>query len=139
MLSTGLGEAGILPYVKRATGGKLVVACINSPDITTISGDEAAIESLAKILEAEGVFNRKLKVGTAYHSHHMQVVADDYLASLSGVEHSVPRAGTTFFSIRLNNAFVNNPQWITSVTPVGRFQSQATAEGTGLLSKACAI
>lgn len=98
MLSTGLGEDGIIPYVREAKGGKLVIACINSPESTTISGDEAAIDALAETLNHQGIFNRKLKVDTAYHSHHMMAVADSYLSSLKDIEHSDPRAETAFFS-----------------------------------------
>ena len=98
MLSTGLGEDAILPYVKAASGGQLVTACINSPESTTVSGDEAAIDDLAETLTSRGIFNRKLRVDTAYHSHHMAAVADDYLASLEDMEYSAPRSGTAFFS-----------------------------------------
>lgn len=98
MLSTGLGEEAVLPYVKAARGGRLVTACINSPESTTISGDEDAIDDLAATLTSQGIFNRKLRVDTAYHSHHMAAVADDYLSSLADVKHSAPREGTAFFS-----------------------------------------
>ncbi|KAH7032672.1 uncharacterized protein B0I36DRAFT_286783 [Microdochium trichocladiopsis] len=99
MLSVGLGENEVRPYVKLAGEGKLVTACINSPESTTVSGDEAAIDALARVLTEKGIFNRKLKVDTAYHSPHMLAVADRYLKSLEGVvEHGLVREGTAFFS-----------------------------------------
>jgi acyl transferase domain-containing protein len=84
--------------MQAITTGKLVVACINSPASTTISGDDDAIDELAGILSKLSVFNRKLKVDTAYHSHHMVAVAEQYLLSMKGIEHGIPRAGTEFFS-----------------------------------------
>src|SRR6186713_3225 len=40
-----------------------------------------------EMLSLDGVFNRLLKVDTAYHSHHMQKVADTYLRCLGEIEH----------------------------------------------------
>jgi acyl transferase domain-containing protein len=98
MLAVGLGEDKIAPHVERVKSGRLTVACINSPESTTISGDEAAIDELRNTLENLSIFNRKLQVDTAYHSHHMMTVADDYMLSLKDIEHSAPRTGITFFS-----------------------------------------
>ncbi|KAH7014276.1 uncharacterized protein B0I36DRAFT_397789 [Microdochium trichocladiopsis] len=98
MLSVGLGEDAVRSYVKLATDGKLVTACINSPESTTISGDESAIDALAAVLADKGIFNRKLKVDTAYHSHHMLAVADEYLQALEAAGLSeMPASGTTVF------------------------------------------
>jgi acyl transferase domain-containing protein len=58
------------------------VACINSPSSTTITGDREAVERLQKALEEDSVFNRLLKVDTAYHSHHMNAVAPRYKEAL---------------------------------------------------------
>lgn len=40
-----------------------------------------------------------------------------------------PSPGTTAFAVRLNNAFVNDPQWILSSVPQGEFQSTSTDLG----------
>lgn len=83
MLATGLGESDILPYIAQVKGkGKIVVACVNSPQSTTISGDEPAIDELKVILDAASVFARKLRVDTAYHSHHMVPCAAAYLEAM---------------------------------------------------------
>ncbi|CAG8179935.1 unnamed protein product [Penicillium salamii] len=62
--------------------GRTCIAAINSPKSLTISGDIAAIESISQIAEVQGIFNRKLKVGVAYHSHHMESVAASYQAAI---------------------------------------------------------
>ncbi|KJY00886.1 polyketide synthase like protein [Zymoseptoria brevis] len=57
---------------------RVVVACINSPKSLTLSGDLSAIDSLVSELEEDDIFARRLKVPMAYHSHHMQHMAQEY-------------------------------------------------------------
>ena len=98
MLAVGLGEDGIQPYVKRMRSGRVCVACVNSPQSTTISGDIQALDELKQMLDAESIFARRLRVDTAYHSHHMQVVADDYRASLANIQSGRTESNITFCS-----------------------------------------
>ncbi|KAJ5368689.1 Highly reducing polyketide synthase sdnO [Penicillium cataractarum] len=98
MLAVGVGEIEILPYIQQVKNGLVTVACSNSPDSTTISGDEAGIDELSAILNDQSIFNRKLKVDTAYHSHHMKKIADQYLQSLQHVHTGTPRSNVTFYS-----------------------------------------
>lgn len=88
MLSVGLGETDAAKYLENLTRGKAVVACVNSPRSVTISGDAAAIEEVDERIAAadDGTFHRKLLVDTAYHSHHMRAVADDYRARLGALD-----------------------------------------------------
>ena len=82
MLAVGLGSDALAPYLDRIHArysGELVVACLNSPRSSTVSGEVAKIDTLQKILEADGIFARKLKVPNAYHSAHMQEFADEYV------------------------------------------------------------
>ena len=98
MLSVGLGEREVLPFLEQMKTGTLSLACINSPYSTTVSGDESAVLDLQKRLNAIGVFNRRLKVDTAYHSHYMQKVADDYFYSLGTIEWSAVKDKIVFIS-----------------------------------------
>ena len=98
MLSVSLCEAEVLDLIANLHRGIVSVACVNSPYNTTISGDEAAILEIEQTLNKVGVFNRKLKVDTAYHSHHMQAVAQRYLSSLGTIYSQSPRDGITFIS-----------------------------------------
>lgn len=85
MLAVGLGAAEIsAKYLDRPeTRDGVVVACHNSPDSTTLSGDRKAIERLKVILDEAHVFNRMLKTdGRAYHSHHVKEAAKEYLQQL---------------------------------------------------------
>ncbi|KAI1099533.1 putative polyketide synthase [Jackrogersella minutella] len=98
MMAVGLGEEGVERYIKGLSISGVETACINSPSSTTVSGDAAAILDLKEALDANGVFARQLKVDTAYHSHHMRLVSDDYLACLEGLEFSNADSATRFIS-----------------------------------------
>lgn len=62
--------------------GHAVIAAINSPNSVTLSGDLAAIDAIERIANGQGIFNRRLRVDVAYHSHHMELVADSYLGAI---------------------------------------------------------
>ncbi|KAK1689375.1 beta-ketoacyl synthase domain-containing protein [Colletotrichum godetiae] len=98
MMAVGLGEDDVKKYVEQTRTGLICVACVNSPVSTTISGDETAIDELKQILDEKSIFNRKLKVDTAYHSHHMKKVATKYLDSIAHVEARTPNPDIKFYS-----------------------------------------
>lgn len=78
------------------------VACVNSPVSTTLTGDKEAVEDVQQLLEKASVFNRLLKVDTAYHSHHMRAVAPRYLDALGEGErvNTLKPSQLTFVSSR---------------------------------------
>lgn len=78
MLAAGLSEAEAQPYLDQIEAGSALVACVNSPSSITISGDLDAITKLEDLISKDGKFARKLRVQTAYHSPHMQLVAQRY-------------------------------------------------------------
>ncbi|OTB05896.1 hypothetical protein M426DRAFT_10039 [Hypoxylon sp. CI-4A] len=84
MMAVGLGAEGVQPYLNRLKkeNGKAVIACVNSPQSVTISGDAPAVEELEELCKQDGVFARRLKVQQAYHSHHMDHFAEAYRESL---------------------------------------------------------
>ncbi|KAH0494008.1 hypothetical protein TgHK011_000645 [Trichoderma gracile] len=87
MVAIGLGREDTEAYLRRlTTGGKAMVACVNSPSSTTVSGDFSAVEELEKLANADGVFARLLKVETAWHSHHMTAIANVYVEALDSVK-----------------------------------------------------
>lgn len=59
--------------------GSIMVACINSNESVTISGDESGIDTLAQTLNPRGINVRKLNTnGRAYHSQHMRSLGEEY-------------------------------------------------------------
>ena len=85
MMAVGLSEEEIVPYLAALTRGRVVIACVNSPSSLTISGDLSAINELQALLEEKRLFARKLAVEVAYHSHHMELVAAQYLDAISNI------------------------------------------------------
>ena len=82
MMVAALSESEVAEYLitlqHGEDSGHLTVACVNSPNNVTVSGDAKALELLRTTLEADDVFVRKLHVKVAYHSAHMDRVAADY-------------------------------------------------------------
>lgn len=74
------------------------MACVNSSDSITLSGDEIALEKVEALLRANNVFVRKLEVDHAYHSSHMGLIERAYLAALHQVKPREPALGVRMFS-----------------------------------------
>lgn len=98
MMAVSLDETEAMLYLKKLTRGAAVVDCVNSPSSQTLSGDETAIDEIKEVLDKDSIFARKLRVDTAYHSHHMERVAQDYQEAIRSIESSGVRNGVTFYS-----------------------------------------
>ena len=107
MLATGLGAKAVQPYIDDLTEGSAMVACKNSPTSTTVSGDFVAIKALEIKLNNDGHFARMLKVETAYHSAHMDVIADLYLDSIKDLE-TLPTSGKVKMFSSVTGALIEN-------------------------------
>lgn len=94
MMAVGLGRQEAEKWIAKIDAGKIGVACVNSPESVTISGDVAGLDQLLPMLDEEKIFARKLKVEVAYHSQHMNEVMGDYLASISDIEGRSPAKQT---------------------------------------------
>ncbi|KAI1329841.1 polyketide synthase [Xylariaceae sp. FL0255] len=89
MMAVALGEREVTPFLECISSGSVTVACVNSPQSVTVSGSARAIDQLAARLQLEGgITYRRLPVDTAYHSNHMQAVADDYANRIRHLEYS---------------------------------------------------
>ncbi|KAK7754515.1 Type I Iterative PKS [Diatrype stigma] len=88
MMAAGLTEDEATKEIEAMgdSHGKVVVACVNSPRSVTISGDMPAITHLQEDLTSRRIFARKLQVESAFHSHHMLAIADEYRQRLSDME-----------------------------------------------------
>ncbi|RKK69506.1 Lovastatin diketide synthase mokB [Fusarium oxysporum] len=92
MMAVGLGAEAITPYLE-AHQPRVVIACHNSPEGVTLSGDVEVLKVLEADLKAEGTFARILHTnGKAYHSHHMLSAVDRYEGLLrDSRENGLPR------------------------------------------------
>ena len=94
MISVGLSEAQIEPYflILKQRFGRcgVFVGCVNSLKNITVSGEASQVDALKVLLDADGVFCRKLKVDVAYHSPQMNEIACDYKIRIACLERRVP-------------------------------------------------
>ncbi|KAJ5389914.1 polyketide synthase [Penicillium cataractarum] len=98
MMAVGLSVETVQEHIRSVQNGTIVVACINSPASVTISGDAAGIDELQHILSSTGVFCRRLKVDLAYHSHHMQRVAELYVKHIADISPVATTSSVQMFS-----------------------------------------
>lgn len=100
MMAAGLSQKDateLLAKVPRSMG-VVVVGCVNSPSSVTLSGDEAAVIEAGKLLTEAGIFNRRLKVDTAYHSPHLGRISDEYFMRIRKIKALPSRPGCIMFS-----------------------------------------
>lgn len=135
MLAVGLGRDAIVPYlnVQNDGAGDLVIACINSPKSSTISGNQQRIENLRQTLEADGIFARRLNVGNAYHSSYMNHLAEEYrelLGDLSPPKPRRPRSVSMFSSVTgsvVKSEFLGAEYWVENLVSPVQFCEALTA------------
>ncbi|KAI1806276.1 hypothetical protein F4811DRAFT_550999 [Daldinia bambusicola] len=87
MAAIGLGARELAPLLPKG----VVIACENSPKSSTISGDRELLgRAISNIRESRpDAFARLLKVNMAYHSHHMDPLAKQYLQLLQSEKASI--------------------------------------------------
>ncbi|KAK4992377.1 Type I Iterative PKS [Elasticomyces elasticus] len=106
MMAAGLGKEQAQSEIDALQLGQSIrVACINSTESVTISGDADGVDTLLAKLQGNGAFARKLNTnGRAYHSHHMSLIGPDYVKRL---EDNLPRQ---------QHKRRGTAQWVSSVT-----------------------
>ena len=124
MLAVGCDEEVRQLLLKSVTAGKAVIAAFNSPGNVTFSGDEEAILELQQRAEEKRLFNRKLHVDMAYHSHHMELVAEQYLDLVRGI---LPAEGhgvdfySTVTGCKLESSALQSSYWVDNLTSPVKF------------------
>ena len=99
MLAAGISATDAQAYLLEESGsGKAVIACENSPNSVTISGDETAVSTIQQKLTKKQIFNRKLVVEAAYHSHQMELIEEQYWASIKSLNCGQARNGICMVS-----------------------------------------
>ena len=141
MMSIGVGEEEAQEYLARVNQCRVVIACINSPSNVTLSGDVAGITRLKTLLDADGIFARKLKIDIAYHSRHMMMISQAYLHSIEDLQVSDGDPKIAMFSSvtgkQIHSADLGAQYWVDNlVSPVRFLQAvQNLEEYTGSARK----
>lgn len=129
MMAVGAGETQITPLLDQIpiSFGQARIACINSPSSVTISGDTAAVTQLQALIEQTfpGMFVRRLQVDTAYHSHHMNLVAKEYTYALCNIQTPKVAGKVRFHSSLLGRLVAGHEldatYWVQNLTCAVRF------------------
>ncbi|KAI0001395.1 ketoacyl-synt-domain-containing protein [Xylariaceae sp. FL0662B] len=124
MMAVGGSKEEFEPLISELQDGQIKIACYNSPTSLTISGDEAGIDELKKVVEEKQLFNRKLFVDTAYHSHHMSLLAKDYQQSIQDLEGPISTETRFYSSLvgqRIDGKELRPEYWVQNLTCPVRF------------------
>lgn len=127
MLAVGVGVKAITQHLEQFEN--IVVACCNSPESTTLSGDHDDIAALKSLLDAKGIFARILATdGNAYHSKHMKKLGPGYEEELNRL--------LSHLSSTLGHNSLPSAAFVSSVTGKSYGEQPITAEywGTNLQS-----
>ncbi|KAK4162823.1 polyketide synthase [Cladorrhinum sp. PSN259] len=136
MMAVGGSKEEFLPLIEGLREKEVRIACYNSPSSLTISGDEPALAELEKICEEKQLFNRRLVVDVAYHSHHMNLVAKEYRASIAKLQPPVPTAirfHSSLYGHLIDGTQLQPNYWVENLTCAVRFNEalQSMLEPTG--------
>lgn len=131
MMAIGASPHEVEKYLAQLTAGRVVVACINSPTSVTASGDAAGIDELLSMVQERQLFGRKLQVDVAYHSQHMESIADSYAERLSQIKPRPAREGRTMYSSVLGRKIEANQlgasYWVRNMVCPVRFSEAASS------------
>ena len=79
-------EAFLEPYNKR-----VVIAALNGPENTVISGDHEAVEAALVDLEHAGIAARQLNVSQAFHSPLMDSILEPFVQTAQLLTYALPK------------------------------------------------
>lgn len=125
MMAVGATPVEAEKWLAKLTKGTVVVACVNSPTTITVSGDAAGVDELEPQLKEAGVFARKLKVDTAYHSPHMQMIAAQYFEAIADISTMSAREGRRMSSsvhgCTISSEELGPVNWVQNLTSTVQF------------------
>ena len=119
MLAIGASATEVQRLMEKVRDARVVIACMNGPSLITASGDRDGILQLQRLAESEGFFARRLRVDIAYHSHHMENVAETYRKSLGEVRSNVGEEVTFYSSLhgkRAGSEALGAAYWVANLT-----------------------
>lgn len=118
MVVTGLGQSKAQEIITELASQENVrIACINSPESCTISGDELVMDKLCKILQKREIFARKLNTnGKAYHSHHMKAIGPWYQSMLENFWHTQSGSANSLTNGTFSGCKLPSVRMISTVT-----------------------
>lgn len=128
MLAVGISAEDALEFIE--SGDNVVVACYNSPQSATLSGDAEDVLRVKAKLDERGIFARKLEVDGAYHSFHMKPVETSYHSALQDIRPKPSKDGVRLYSSVteeiLDGTEMGASYWTTNLISPVRFSQALT-------------
>ena len=122
MLSIALAEAQVRPRL-APWADRLTVGVVNAPDSCVASGDLDALEELERSLGADGVRCRRVNIGFAAHSAHMDGILQAFRDALAGLR--ADAGAIPFYSSvtgeRLDGSALDASYWCRNLREVVQF------------------
>ncbi|MEQ8915195.1 MAG: SDR family NAD(P)-dependent oxidoreductase [Roseovarius sp.] len=87
MLSVPLSAEAVKPYL----GDTLDIAALNAPDLTAVSGPQAALIDLDTRLRADGIEPQRIAIDIAAHSRMLEPILDRFEEYLRSIQLSAPQ------------------------------------------------
>src|SRR5204863_5194205 len=75
----------------ESADGDVVIAVVNGPENTVVSGEAAAVDALAEKFAAAGIQAKPLNVSHAFHSPLMDEILDEFEAFAATIEYQRPQ------------------------------------------------
>ncbi|MGB3534210.1 MAG: SDR family NAD(P)-dependent oxidoreductase [Microcoleaceae cyanobacterium] len=76
--------------IKSILPEELVIAVINSPKLSVLSGSNTAIETFEQVLNQENITYRRLHTSHAFHSPLMEPILDEFKQTISKIHLNTP-------------------------------------------------
>lgn len=139
MISAGISQERarslIASFENQSLAFGVTVACINSPDNVTLSGEDHIIDQIHAQLRHEGLFCRKLRVPLAYHSRQMEEISQTYesmMGSLSRPQQSSAPMVSSVTGARIASERLMEPSyWVLNMVSSVLFSQGLTNMCTG--------
>ncbi|WP_432431156.1 SDR family NAD(P)-dependent oxidoreductase, partial [Streptomyces hygroscopicus] len=113
--------------VRRAIGGladRVDIAAVNGPDAVVVSGDMATVDAVAERFAAQGRRTRRLGVGHAFHSPHMDAVVGafrDIAATVTYHRPAVPIVSNVTGRLATDEQLTSPDYWAGHIRHAVRF------------------
>ena len=124
MLALGASVELATSMIEDLKVGQVVIACFNSPSSVTLSGDLEAIVALQAVAEEKRIFARRLHVDVAYHSPHMDFVAEYYRVAMGTIKPALCKDVHFYSSLtaaKVNSLVLGSSYWVKNLKSPVKF------------------
>ncbi|MET8680985.1 type I polyketide synthase, partial [Streptomyces sp. NPDC004647] len=114
-------EGEVLPTLE---GRRVVIAAVNAPDSTVVSGDREAVEEVAELWAARGRRSTRLRVSHAFHSPHMDEVLEEFREVAQRLSYSparIPVVSDVTGELATEEQLTSPEYWVRHIREAVRF------------------